>query len=97
MMNQPDLLIADGTDRRQFIAAKADGGEEVEFIDRPMQKEKYDESYRIMKEAKKCLIDDEYTIIKTGKPRNKYVVGGRVVDKATSIHKDKTGTITSYR
>ena len=83
----------DGTDRRQIITAKDDGGEEVEFIDRPMQKEKYDEAYRIMKEEKKRLIDNAHTFIKTTKTQNKYDVGGRVVGKATSIHKDKTGTI----
>jgi hypothetical protein len=83
----------DGTDGRQIITAKDDGGEEVEFIDRPMKKAAYDESYRIMKEEKKRLIDSEHTITKTVKSQNKYTVGGRVVGASKSVHDAKTGSI----
>jgi hypothetical protein len=83
----------DGTDQLQVITPTEDGGEQVEFLDRPMKKAAYENSYRIMKEEKKRLIEEEYEIVKTVKTANKYAVGGRVVGAPNTIHKDLTGTI----
>lgn len=83
----------DGTDQLQVITPTEDGGEQVEFLDRPMKKAAYENSYRIMKEEKKHLIDEEHEIVKTVKTTNKYAVGGKVVGAPNTIHKDLTGTI----
>lgn len=82
-----------GTDQMQIITPTEDGGEQVEIIDRPMKKAAYKNSYPIMKEEKKRLINEEHVIIKTVKSQNKHVVGGKVVGAPNSINKDRTGTI----
>ena len=84
---------ADGTDQMQITTPTEDGGEQVEFIDRPMKKAAFDNSYRIMKEEKKRLIDEGHVITKTVKTQNKYAVGGKVVGAPNSIKKDLKGTI----
>jgi hypothetical protein len=83
----------DGTDQLQVITPTEDGGEQVEFLDRPMKKAAYENSYRLMKEEKRRLIDEEHEIVKTVKTANKYAVGGRVVGAPNTVHKDLTGTI----
>jgi hypothetical protein len=83
----------DGTDQLRVTMPTEDGGEEVEFLDRPMKKAAYENSFRIMKEDKKRLIDEEYEIVKTVKTTNKYAVGGKVVGAKNTIHADLTGTI----
>jgi hypothetical protein len=65
----------------------------VEFLDLPMKKAAYENSYRLMKEEKKRLIDEEHEIVKTVKTANKYAVGGRVVGAPNTVHKDLSGTI----
>ena len=83
----------DGTDQLQIIVPTEDGGEEVEFLNRPMKKAAYENSYQIMKEEKKRLIEEEYEIVKKVKTQNKYAVGGKVVGAPNTIHGDLTGTI----
>jgi len=83
----------DGTDKLQIIIQTEDGGEQADFLDRPMKKAAYEKSYEIMKEEKSKLIESKHVITKTVKAQNKYAVGGKVVGAPNSIKKDQLGTI----
>jgi hypothetical protein len=69
------------------------GGEQVDFLDKPMKKQAFENSYRIMKEEKEHLIRTKHAIIKIVKSSNKYDVGGKVVGRANTTKKGETGTI----
>ena len=83
----------DGADTCPIILPTEDGGEQVDFVDRPMAKAAYNNAYKIMKQDKKRLIQSEHTITKIVKTPNKYVVGAKVKGAPNTIKKDKKGTI----